>query len=109
RVVAHHAAQVRHYVGRENVLIRDRAHSLEVVAVLQLPGGLLDLLVGKLEAREFVPKRETDAVATGHIAFIACRITAGRGGIGEILRYNRIEVAIGPVAAGADAQRVLAP
>src|SRR5258707_11263085 len=109
RVIAHHAAEVGDHVGRENVLIGSRAHALEVIAVLQLPGGLLDLLVGELEAREFMAKREADAVAVGQIPFVAYRIAAGGGGIGEILRYNRIEVPIGPVAAGADAQGVLAP
>jgi len=83
------------------VLVGGRAHSLKVVGVLQLTCGLLDLLVGNLEAGEFVAKTETDAVAISEVTFVAQGKIAGRGLICKILRNYWTQVAVGHVTTGA--------
>ena len=82
-VVTDHAAEVADDVGVEDVLIGDDAHRLEVVAVLELAGGLLDLFVGNFVAREFVADAEADAVAIGEVAFVTDGEVAGGAFVGD--------------------------
>ena len=108
-VVADHAAEIADDVGIEDVLIGDDAHRLEVVAVLELAGGLLELFVGDFVARDFVADAEADAVAIGEVAFVADGEVAGGAFVGEVLRDDGVEVVAGHVAAGGDAEGVLVP
>ena len=91
------------------MLVGDGAHGFEIVGVLELTGGLLQLFVGDFVAGEFVADAEADAVAISEVTFVADGEIAGGALVGEVLRDDGIEVVAGHVAAGGDAQNIFAP
>src|SRR6266550_494152 len=67
-VVPNHSGKISYRIRRKDVLIGTHAHGFEVVAVLPLTGGLLELLIGHQKAWEFVAHADANPVAIGEVA-----------------------------------------
>ena len=72
-------------------------------------GKLLQLLVGNLVARQFVPNDESKAIFGSEVALVTEREIARGARIGVILRDHGIQIMVGHAAAGAGAHRYSFP
>src|ERR1700676_3661672 len=55
-IVPEHSSHIAQYVGREDVLIRERSHGFRNAPVLPLARPFLNEFIGHAEPREFVPQ-----------------------------------------------------
>src|SRR6266550_245887 len=108
-VVPNHSGKISYRIRRKDVLIGTHAHGFEVVAVLPLTGGLLELLIGHQKAWEFVAHADANPVALGEVALVTGGEVSGGAGVGEVLHDRRVQVPIGVVAIGTHGHAVPAP
>lgn len=80
------------------MLVGDGADGLEVVTILDLASLFLHQFVGNLKARELVADACRKVIAGREVAFVvdgeACRSAL----VGEVLRYDWVEVVAGHAA-----------
>ncbi len=106
-IAAHHHVEVGEQVLGKDVLVGDDAEGFEIVTVLDLPGGLLELFVGNQELGKLPAQRDSETVVVGKIAIVADRKIGGRRGVGVILENRRIQVPVGKGSVSVDRKRVL--
>src|SRR5258707_4995097 len=105
--IANHAAKVGEKIGRENVLIRDDAHGFEITGGLELAGGLLNLFIGKLEARKRVAHAKAEMVFGRERAGEGEHEIASGAAVSEVFWDNRIEIVGSAIAGGAEAEGIV--
>ncbi len=74
------------------MLVGNDPHGFKVVAVLELPRGLLQLFVGDLIARESMADNQAQAVFRREFALVVQRKISGRAVVGVILGNHRVEI-----------------
>ena len=82
---------------------------LSAVLALRPAQPLLHLFVRNVVAREFVADDEAQAIVGREVALVMDRKIAQRARIRVVLRNHGVQIMVGHAAAGAGAQRVLAP
>src|SRR5882757_9558138 len=91
------------------MLVGRDAESFETVAVLNLSGGLLKLLVGDKELQGFATNRHAEAIVVAEVAVVPAGKIRSRRGVGEIFEHRRIQITIRERSVSAEAESVFSP
>src|SRR4029077_6882139 len=83
-IVPDHSAKAAQRVRRKNVRIGNDAHRFEVIAILTLSNGLLDLFVGNVVDHKAVAEDETETVPGREIALVVDGKISRRSVVGVI-------------------------
>src|ERR1700694_4268385 len=91
------------------MLVGNDPHGFKIIPILPLAGGLLELFVRNAKPREFVADTEAKAVAVGKISLVTDGEITRSAGVRIVLNNGRIQIAIGPINAGAGTQGFFFP
>src|ERR1700730_1950358 len=91
------------------MLVGNDPHGFKIIPILPLAGGLLELFVRNAKPRELVADTEAKAVAVGKISLVTDGEITRSASVRIVLNNGRIQIAIGPITAGAGTQCVFSP
>src|SRR5665213_4559976 len=94
-VVAHHAAEIGQYMGRNNMLPCGGPHCLQHIAVLYLASHFLSPLIGHQKACKFVSRNQCQPVFLREAALILPGEIPRSRVVGEVLEHRRILIPVG--------------